>query len=95
MDYYFNKIIIKLFRCKDGSEFETNLGSLKCFDCEGIFSSVSDNVWACSLCRKERDSKLCVAALEKFDKELKSQSEDADCSKETVLQFEKVIRLEH
>ena len=55
---------------------------------------MSESAWACSQCKKQRDSKLCEAALEKLDKELKSQSEDADCSKETVLQFEKVIRLE-
>ena len=92
--YNVKSVIIQLFRCKDGSEFGTNLGSLKCFDCEGVFSSVSGSVWACSQCKKQRDSKLCEAALEKLDKELQSQSEDADCSKETVLQFEKVIRLE-
>ena len=88
-------LITQLFRCKDGSEFETNLGSLNCSDCEGVFSPVSESAWACSQCKKQRDSKLCVATLEQLDKELKSQSEDADCSKETVLQFEKVIRLEH
>ena len=70
------------------------MGSLNCSDCEGVFSSVSETAWACSQCKKERDSKLCVAALEKLDKELKSQSGEADCSKETVLQFEKVIHLE-
>ena len=86
---------MQLFRCKDGSEFETNLGSLKCFDCEGVFSSVSESAWVCSQCKKQKDSKLCEAALEKLDKELKSQSGEADCSKETVLQFEKVIRLQH
>lgn len=55
---------------------------------------MSETAWACSKCQKKRDSKLCVADLEKLDKELKKQSEDADCSKETVLQFEKVIHLE-
>ena len=83
-----------LFRCEDGTEFDTHFSSLTCLDCEGVFSPSSEAEWSCSNCNKKRDSKQCTATLEKLDAELKCQTENADYSKETVLQFEKVIHLD-
>merc|ERR1712066_480060 len=60
-------------RCLDGTEFDTNLGSLRCLDCEGregeegVYSPVSETEWSCSNCKKKKNSKQCEAALEKLN----------------------------
>ena len=82
-----------LLRCEDGTEFDTHFSSLSCSDCEGLVSSVSSTEWSCSNCKKKKDSKQCGALLEKLDKKLKQESENADYSKESVIQFEQVIPL--
>jgi len=82
-------------RCLDGTEFDTNFGSLRCLECEALLSPVSQTEWSCSNCKEKKSSKQCEAALEKLNTELKRQSEDADYNKETVLQFEKILEREN
>jgi len=80
-------------RCMDRGEFGTGFGGLKCDSCQGSLNESLDNgKWSCDSCDKSKNGAECRQVLEKLERKVAHMSKEADASRESVLQFESLLK---